>query len=55
VTNLATARRNDQVLAGLTLHRRTGATTKRSARNGAPAVVNGVIAMKVQARPAPRK
>lgn len=49
---LRTAPRNDQVLANLTLHRRTGTTMKRMARTGTPAVVNGMVAVEVQGLPA---
>ncbi len=42
--------RNDQVLANLTLYKRSGLVIKRSARAGTQAVVTGGVAVEVQGR-----
>jgi hypothetical protein len=42
--------RNDQVLANLTLYKRSGLVIKRSVRTGARAVVTGGVAVEVQGR-----
>lgn len=52
LNQLRTAPRNDQVLANLTLHRRTGTPLERKARTATPAVVNGMIGVEVQGLPA---
>ncbi len=49
---LRTAPRNDQVLANLTLYRRTGTPMQRMGRTGTPAVVNGMVGVEVQGLPA---